>query len=405
MKLLSSILIFLLVKNFIVAQGDKVYASKNNRYQFYSDFVKKYNSESIQEIWKADKDKIFDDYVDEHNEKELVISWSTIIHELLHSYNESTSKGHVYFIEKGTKIEVPFTEVYNSKELNKIVRKGLQDSIFRYHLYIGGKSEILGLGKVKGINDSKQNEAMSIQKGVYGLLEEFSAYYYGNLAAYEQKAYYLKTYGENNKDAWQDYKHEVESDAIAYHEFQLFIALYMQLAKKKFPKVYEGIHKNQAFKVVYTLMSDKYESFLKLAESELSKIESEEHSNEILEKVNSSGSDEDFIAFLKEAGLEEDDIYRETTKVVNGKSIKVKEIILEKDEIAMMRAEYDKIVKEFKKAFGNNSQEETSLMNFHVNLEKQSTFLKKLLTPELEEELNKLKIKGVNTKNYKEFLK
>lgn len=405
MKLLPYILIFLLVQNFIVAQGDKVYASKNNRYQFYSDFVKKYNSESIQEIWNADKNKIFDEYVDEHNEKELIISWSTIIHELLHSYNETTLKGHIYFIEKGIRIEVPFTEIFNSKELNKVVRIGLQDSIFRYHLYVGGKNDILGLGKIKGINDSKQNEAMSIQKGVYGLLEEFSAYYYGNLAAYEQKDYYLKTYGETNKDAWQDYKHEVESDAIAYYEFQLFVAWYMQLAKKKFPKVYEGIHKNQAFKVVYTLISDKYESFLKLAESELNKIVTGEYNNEILEKVSFSGSEEDFIAFLKEAGLKDDEIYRETTKIVNGKSSKVKEFILEKEFLSMYRTEYDKMVKEFKKSMGNNTPNENSLLLFHSNIEKQKVFIKNLLTPELEDELNKLKINGLNSSNYSTFLK
>jgi hypothetical protein len=405
MKSTTQILLFILSISSVFAQGDKKYSTKDSRYKFYSDFVKKYNSESIQEIWNNDKGKYFDDYVDDNSEKEMVKSWSTVIHELLHGYNESSIKGHTYFIEKGIRIEVPFTEVYNSKELNKTIRKGLQDSIFRYHLYIGGKNDLLGFGKVKGVNDSKQNEAMSIQKGIYGLLEEFSAYYYGNLAAYEQKKYYLKTYGEKNPDAWKSYKHEVESDLVAYYEFQLFMAWYMNLAKEKFPKVYEGIHKNQAFKVVYTLISDKYFSLVTKAEAELKLINKEEKNNNVMDLLDFSGSDDDFINFLLAAGLEQNEVYEETLKLVNGKTVKAKKIILDKEISTMMRKEYDNVVKTIGKELGTKNKGESDLLLFHSNTNKQLEFLKNLMNPKLENELKKLKIETLTVSNYLNFLK
>lgn len=257
MHQLFLIFIFIFCKVNLFAQTDKSYPTKDARYKFYEDFSKKYNSPAILEIWKADKTKTFDEYVDGKSQSELLESYATVIHELLHAYNETENNGHTYFIDAGTRIHVPFTEVFNSKELNKYVRKGLQDSVFRYGLYIGGKSELPGLGKVKGVNDSKQNEAMSVQLGVYGILEEFSAYYFGAEAAFEHYDFYLTTYGKDKEDIWETYTQELEGELVAFYEFQLFMGWYLNFAKEKHPKMYTEIHNNKAFKVVYSLILDK----------------------------------------------------------------------------------------------------------------------------------------------------
>ncbi len=391
------ILIFSFFSFLTFSQVEKSYNSKESRKQFYTQLATKYNSKTTQEIWKSDTKFVFNEYVDGKTEKDLIKSYSTVIHELLHGYNQTEKGGHTYFIENGIRIHVPFTEVYNSKELNKFVRKGLQDSIFRYGLYVGGKSDLPGLGHIKGLNDSKQNEVMSVQLGIYGLLEEFSAYYFGDLAVFELYDYYANKYQKDDKDAWSDYFSESKSDLVAYYEFQLFIAWYLDYAKEKHPKIYSEIMNNKALKVVYTLIQNKFEALA----SEIERIEqenSEKIEENLLPSLDFSGSDEDLIRFLEMTGLDSEDIYEIQTTKVNGKSVSTKKIILDQEDLAEIKGEYDKIAKEIKK------QKDSEKLLFFGDYDNQIIFLKKQFTPKLESELHKLKFIGVNCQNYKDFL-
>ena len=394
----TNILIFSFYFSFLTfSQVEKSYNSKESRKLFYTKLATKYNSKTTQEIWKSDTKFVFNEYVDGKTEKDLIKSYGTVIHELLHGYNQTENGGHTYFIENGIRIHVPFTEVYNSKELNKVVRKSLQDSIFRYGLYVGGKSDLPGLGHVKGVNDSKQNEVMSVQLGIYGLLEEFSAYYFGNLASYELFDYYANKYQKDDKDAWSDYFSEAKGDLVAYYEFQLFIAWYMDYAKDKHPKMYSEIINNKALKVVYTLIQNKFETL----GSDIERIESENPEKmevNLLPNLDFSGSDEDFIRFLEMTGLDSKDIYELQITKVNGKTVTTKKIILDEEDLAEIKGEYTKIVNEFKK------QKDSEKLLFFGDYDNQIIFLKKQFTPKLESELNKLKFIGVNCQNYKDFL-
>ena len=391
------ILIFSFFSFLTFSQVEKSYNSKESRKQFYTQLATKYNSKTTQEIWKSDTKFVFNEYVDGKTEKDLIKSYSTVIHELLHGYNQTEKGGHTYFIENGIRIHVPFTEVYNSKELNKFVRKGLQDSIFRYGLYVGGKSDLPGLGHIKGLNDSKQNEVMSVQLGIYGLLEEFSAYYFGDLAVFELYDYYANKYQKDDKDAWSDYFSESKSDLVAYYEFQLFIAWYLDYAKEKHPKIYSEIMNNKALKVVYTLIQNKFEALA----SDIERIEqenSEKIEENLLPSLDFSGSDEDLIRFLEMTGLDSEDIYEIQTTKVNEKSVSTKKIILDQEDLAEIKGEYDKIAKEIKK------QKDSEKLLFFGDYDNQIIFLKKQFTPKLESELHKLKFIGVNCQNYKDFL-
>ncbi|MES2587899.1 MAG: hypothetical protein V4622_02895 [Bacteroidota bacterium] len=395
-----SILYLVLIFNSIIAysQADKTYPSKESRKQFYSQLATKYNSKSIQEIWKSDTKFTFDEYVDGKAEKDLIKDYSTVIHELLHGYNQTENDGHTYFIENGIRIHVPFTDVYNSKELNKVVRKSLQDSIFRYGLYVGGKSDLPGLGHVKGINDSKKNEVMSIQLGIYGLLEEFSAYYFGDLAAYELYDYYLAKFPKSDKDSWASYYDEAKSDLVAYYEFQFFIATYLTYAKEKHQNMYADFHKNKHLKVVYSLIQDKYERLGQKIDAKFLENADNVEVNELF-NLDFSGSDDDLIRFLEMAGMEAEDIYEIKTSKVNGKTVSTKKIILDEEDLKDIKAEYSELAKQM------NKQQDSQELMYFGNFDLQIEFLKKQITPKLQDELNKLKIVGVTSSNYTDFLK
>ena len=167
------ILVFCFLSLFAPAQTGRTYASVAQRRAFYDQLAAKYNSPAIREILASDKKNTFDQYVDGHSEEQLIKDYGTVIHELLHGYDDSEFEAHHYFIAPGSKVKVPVGKYYNSKELNTLVRKGAQDSIFRYGLYIGGRSDLQGLQV--DLNKSPDSEAMSVKMGIYGIVEEYNA--------------------------------------------------------------------------------------------------------------------------------------------------------------------------------------------------------------------------------------
>lgn len=383
--------------NFLLPAQDKKYTDKKQRKAFYQQLSARYNSGGVKEIWGTDTENNFDAYVDGPAETQLIEDYSTVIHELLHSYNSTENNGNYYFVEPGVRIYVPLTKTYKSKELNSYVRKGVQDSVFRYGIYVGARSTLPGHNKkLKGINDTESNEASSIQQGIYGLLEEFNAYYYGAEAAYELYDYFLEKYGEVNSSPWKDYKHAVMSEALAYYEFNLFFGWYMVYAKQKHPDVYEGISSNKAFRVVYTLLQDKFANLLNMAEKRLNTVK-EKNKPDVMDVMDFSGSDEDIFRFLEAAGMPAEQIYEEKTTTVNGKTVTVKKTILDDEVFESLKAQYMDVVKQL------NAQNDMTV--FFAQTSRQIVYMSKLMTPQMKEEINKLMLPGVTAKNYAGYMK
>lgn len=380
------------------AQNEKTYSDKKQRLKFLEGLAEKYNSPGVYEVLKTDKTFEFEHYIDGHSESELVESYSTVIHELLHGYNGTDYDVNHYFIEPGVRIAVKLSPVYKSKELNNIIRKGLQDSIFRYNLYVGARVPNLGHGKkVKGINDSEKNEASSIQQGIYGLLDEFNAYYYGTLAIYELYDYYLARYGKTNSDAWKDYKHEVMSDALAYYEFNLFMGWYLLYAKEKYPDIYKGIITNKNLRVAFTFIHDRYAQLTGNIDERLNSIRAS-NDPDMMDVMDFSGSDDDVYRFLEAAGIPKEQLYTETISVVNGKKVVTRKRLMDKDDFEQLKLQYTDVVNQIRESTGSD------LFLFYAQPLRQIRFLKKQMTPEMEDIIDQLKIKGLTTANYRNYL-
>ena len=380
-----------------IAQQEKTYSSKSSRKAFYADLGKKYSTLGIIEVFKNDTEDAFDDYTDGTTESALVDNYSTVIHELLHGYNETDENGHTYFVEPGVAVYVPFTKFFKSRELNAWVRPGLQDSIFRYGLYVGGKSETVEhKGETIKLNGKGKNEVFSIQQGIYGLLEEFDAYYHGTESAFGLYNYYKSKYGEDNENKWLDYKHEVLGEGTAFYEFNLFIGWYLVYARQKQPEVYKEIYANKALRVTYTLLHDKFKSLMEKAEPLIKEISSRFELN-IIDLIQFNGSDDDIYVMLQSAGLKPEQMYTEEIKTVNGKQVKIKKRLLDDDFWKESQALY----KEFEKQV---LKDMTAIRLFHGQHTRQIEFLKGLFTKDVAEELNKFRIEGVTAANYRSYL-
>lgn len=177
----------------------------------------------------------------------VINDFGTYIHENYHAYNWKINKSRGrrnYFIQDGFIISVPERQVFNSVKLNRIVPNDLEKKIFRYKDYIGSAKDVHML-------DSKVN-------GIYGLLEEFAAYYHGSKAVLELYPYLQGNFGYKQFEPWHEFLTIQTSSHYALYEFQLFISWYLQYAKAYEPEVYRYILNNQQLKLAYSVIVSRF---------------------------------------------------------------------------------------------------------------------------------------------------
>lgn len=167
---------------------------------------------------------------------------STAVHEQCHSYC-GTPSGFRYnsiqgkympskewiYIGDGQHIEVTFTDVFPSTEMVSTIPDALRT--FRFDTYINGEAAMA-----------------SIQFGVYGMLDEFTAYCWDNHNSIMQRDYQKS----NGLFIWNS------NSYLAYAEFRFYILHYMLYAQQHYPDVYSGILNNDSFRQAFTTIDTKF---------------------------------------------------------------------------------------------------------------------------------------------------
>lgn len=173
------------------------------------------------------------------SDSKIISSLNTAVHEQCHLYTNGFNDETIY-IGNGKKIQVEFTDVYRSKEMAVTIPEELRT--FRYDPYIGNPTENLS----------------SDVQGIYGLLNEFTAYCWGMNTGISLYPYY-KNFGDNT-DVWRQYINDGANGCQAYAEFQYFIFNYLKYAKEKYPVIYNGIINNKNFIAAYQQIERRYQS-------------------------------------------------------------------------------------------------------------------------------------------------
>lgn len=166
----------------------------------------------------------------------LFTDFETTIHETVHHCNAFDN----CLVQPGIEIYVPQTDHYTSSEFKSIVPAGGADKIFRYDTYVG--------------DDSKVSANVW---GIYGLLDEFSAYQNGCTAA-EIAAETALLLGE--KDRAKQFISQARGTYFAYYEFSLFIAWYLEFAKVNYPEQHKKFMENKNLRVAFTLNADNFQA-------------------------------------------------------------------------------------------------------------------------------------------------
>lgn len=237
----------------------------------------------------------------------IIDSIGTAVHEETHGFilqNHRSGEEEIY-IGNGQRIHVTYTEIFDSSEMAAQVPAELQT--FRFDNYVGNPDV---------------NMASDID-GIYGLLNEFTAYCWdlnNTVCLYD----YYKAEANSNED-WLSYINLIDNGRMAYAEFNYYILNYLAYAQENHPDVYDGIVSNESFTSAYLTIENKYRSLIETADQYIDKIV-EEYSGEKDGNTiyfGSSGtvlSEEDYAKLISETSKAE---YQEIYQHIGGGSLPV----------------------------------------------------------------------------------
>ncbi len=105
--------------------------------------------------------------------------------------------------------------------------------------------------------------------GIYGMLDEFSAYYHGTNAIW---MLYERNDTLFSKFQYEDLKNTVSS-CIAYYEFSLFIAWYLNYLKYEHPQKYAALLDNVNLRKVFTDLEFEFGKLVAIVENKITQID------------------------------------------------------------------------------------------------------------------------------------
>lgn len=179
----------------------------------------------------------------------LINDYETVVHESTHGFNVSI--GYLnkkwrekIMVEPGITIFYDDTRTFTSAQFSVIVPSDASKKIFRYNSYVGYSSTV-----------------SANLSGIYGLIDEFSAYRNGCHASLVStlKAIELK------QDKHRDYFFEQSCGTyFAYYEFRLFIAWFLDYGEKYQNPIWKEIMNNKNLRIAFTLIDDLFLEDIKL---------------------------------------------------------------------------------------------------------------------------------------------
>lgn len=181
----------------------------------------------------------------------IVDGVATAVHEQCHACTHGWDCEYIY---KGNKkfYTVKYTDVFNSQQMASSVPEKLRTS--RFATYVSEPDPYLS----------------SDVDGVYGLLNEFTAYCWGMNNTVSLYNYYKKS--GSDLATWDSFINDGANGRQAYAEFNYYILHYLYYAKQHYPAVYKQIMKNTSFKKAYKFIEKKFRKNITAYEKDLKKL-------------------------------------------------------------------------------------------------------------------------------------
>lgn len=184
----------------------------------------------------------FMEFVEGDSPVEIAGSLNEAVHEVCHAYANSVGywlldrQGLLgvrqvytaFYLGEEDTIVVRHTPVFPSREMEAYFPD--EERTMRFETYIGSSEANLG----------------TQAHGIYGLLNEYNAYYHGTKTAVDLAVFYMNEAPQTTEN-WFKFFAGVNGTYYAYLEFRLYILNYLRYARDKYPQTYDQILKNREF--------------------------------------------------------------------------------------------------------------------------------------------------------------
>jgi len=194
-------------------------------------------------------------WVDEMTDDGVRNSLNTIVHETVHAYTHSWAyvllqkedstkykfrdNYSAFYLSEDEIYLVRHSAVFSSNKISKTIPKSLHT--FRYKPYIAPKNNQLG----------------SQVQGIFGLMDEWNAYYHGTKTAYDLYSYYT-VQADDDPQVYLEHITDIAGTYFAHYEFKYYILSYMIYAKDNHPSIYDDILANMELKKAYKAIDQRY---------------------------------------------------------------------------------------------------------------------------------------------------
>lgn len=225
--------------------------------QYALDLLKEYDPEGhyvITQVNSISRVNPFDRYAEGNRAEHVREALGTMVHELNHGYSalmawklrpKEPDSFFCYYMGGTTYTLVQRTPVFPTEEMGKTIAKNLQT--FRFETYV--------------YNPDEKIKLTSSVLGIYGLLDEWVAYYHGTVTDVNMHKWYLTNTKGTIRD-WYNYFSNVGSVITAYVEFKFFCLAYLAYAQQHYPELYRRIMENQAFVDVFLTVDERYQALV-----------------------------------------------------------------------------------------------------------------------------------------------
>jgi hypothetical protein len=191
-----------------------------------------------------------------NDKNDVIAEFETIIHESTHHKN---TRDGIYL---GPNKYLLFTDAekndvqyfYKSELIADFLPIDAEEKIFRFETYIGEGS---------GVSANLS--------GIFGLMDEYSAYQNGCSAALVA---YDNALQEKDTTLAITFFKEALATYYAYYEFNSFIGAYLKYGKSKEPIVYQKIINNSTLRRAYTVNTIEFEKAIALINSQSNRLKS-----------------------------------------------------------------------------------------------------------------------------------
>lgn len=182
---------------------------------------------------------------------------STAVHEVFHGFCGSGAWGQQYhYLGDGFYVTVEETEVYPSEEMTVWIPEELRT--FRFEEYVA-----------PGCGNMASNVC-----GIYGLLNEFNAYWTDMNHSTAMFDYFCAQ--EQTDSAWFYYINGCENSRQAYAEFRYYILTYLLYARENYPEMYAGLLENDALRYAFKTVEANFAAAIGTYEYDLWRLEAGE---------------------------------------------------------------------------------------------------------------------------------